>query len=76
MHIGDEGDKFYIIVQGVVSVQIKNDQIKERMFKRREYDQLLKWKGEVFDPKVEKAKADFFENYQEEYGKIQQEQRL
>ena len=49
MHLGDEGDKFYIIIQGVVSVQVTNEKIQERLFKRREYEQLKKWKKDVFD---------------------------
>lgn len=41
MNIGDEGDKFYIIIQGVVSIQVHNLNIFERRFKRREYDNLI-----------------------------------
>ena len=58
MNIGDQGDKFFIIIQGVVSVQIHNLTIPQRMFKRREYDKLLQWKRDEFDPKVEIAKKE------------------
>ena len=63
MNVDDYGDKFYIIIQGVISIKIKNKNILERRFKQREYDNLKKWKAEVFDPKVKKHKEEFFENY-------------
>ena len=32
--------------------------------KRREFDKLIQWKKEVFDPKVEEAKQSFLESHE------------
>ena len=51
----EKGEKFYVIIKGVVSVQIPNPLIKDRQQKYRYYQTLLQWKSEQFDPKVKKT---------------------
>jgi hypothetical protein len=49
IEFGESGDKFYIILLGVVSINIPNPKIQSWGIKRRRYQQLLQWKQEVFD---------------------------
>ena len=49
---GDKGDTFYIIIQGLVSVQLPNNNIKNWSFARKEFLKLQKWKQNEFDPKA------------------------
>jgi hypothetical protein len=50
----------------VVSVQIPNPAIRDRAVKRKDYDKLLAWKKEEFDPRAEKAREEHLETYQKE----------
>lgn len=52
---GDIGDKFYIILKGVVSVKVPNPAIKNRYSLWKEYQQLKEWKENVFDLRVRQA---------------------
>ena len=49
---GDVGDKFFIIVKGLVSIKIKNPSIKDWNDEWRRYNNLLNWKNEYFEPLV------------------------
>ena len=66
MNFGEKGNKFYIILKGVVSVQIPNQQIKNLQLKRKDYASLLDWKKTWFDPKAEAAKQERIEAYQQQ----------
>jgi CRP-like cAMP-binding protein len=55
---GDENDKFYVILRGVVQVLVPNPAIKGRALLYREYKNLLQWKKEEFDPLVELSKIE------------------
>ena len=58
MNYGDEGEKFYIIVQGVVVVKIPNFQeIPEWDIARHEYQRLKSWKKEFMDPIIEQTRV-------------------
>jgi signal-transduction protein with cAMP-binding, CBS, and nucleotidyltransferase domain len=52
VNFGDDGDKFYIILKGVVSVQIRNPRIQDYRLQEREYNKLKEWKRDEFDPKL------------------------
>lgn len=71
---GQEGNKFYIILKGVVSVLIPNPDVgnyidtsggMSYVMIKRDYNNLLRWKKEVFDPKMDVAKKKTYELYQE-----------
>ena len=68
---GETGDKFYVILKGVVSAQVPNPSIKDWPFEYRHYKNLLQWKKEEFDPKVEKAKKLHQDSYTREAVKKQ-----
>lgn len=53
---GEEPDKVYIILKGVVQLLAPNPAIKGRALLYREYKNLQQWKKEEFDPLVEVAK--------------------
>ena len=53
---GEPGTKFYIILKGVMQVEIPNTQIEDRYAKWLEYQILKEWKKKTFDVKVEQAK--------------------
>jgi hypothetical protein len=53
---GDKGDKFYILLLGVVSINIPNPEIKNWDWQRRTFLELERWKREVFDKKIDQAK--------------------
>ena len=42
--IGDFGNKFYIVLRGVLSVQIPNPTIKDRREKLKEFEELKEWR--------------------------------
>ena len=63
---GDIGDQFFIILKGVVSVQIPNPNIEQRHTKKRDFERLLKWKKEDFDPRVKAFKDQHTEDYIEQ----------
>ena len=63
------GDIFYIIIKGLVSIQVPNLKAgsgRDFKFKNREYSNLTDWKTRIFDPKVAKQKRDSYDFYQEE----------
>ena len=63
INYGEHGDKFYIIIRGVVSVQIPNMSIKSWIHHRKEYQYLKEWKKNEYDPKVDKARKEFLKLY-------------
>ena len=73
---GEKGDRFFIIISGIVSVVIPNPLIKNRALQRRDYEQLQLWKQNDFDPRVEIAKKEQHESYQEEKSSKQEVERL
>jgi hypothetical protein len=54
---GEKANHFYIIIKGVVTVRIPNPEIQDWSFKRRDYMNLLKWKKDILDPRIEIAKS-------------------
>jgi hypothetical protein len=56
INYGEIGDKFYIIIRGVVSIQIPNMSIKNWASHRKEFQFLKDWKKNEYNPKVEKAR--------------------
>lgn len=54
---GEKANHFYIIIKGVVTVRIPNPEIQDWSFKRRDYLNLLKWKKDILDPRIEIAKS-------------------
>lgn len=44
---GDDGDQFYIILKGAVTVQVRNQTLKNWKQQRLIYQRLLKWKVEL-----------------------------
>jgi hypothetical protein len=58
VNYGEHGDKFYIIILGVVSVQIPNMSIKNWVHHRKEYQYLKSWKKNEYDVKVERARQE------------------
>ena len=74
MTYGEIGNTFYIIIQGLCSVQVPNPAIDEWKLQYREYTRLKQWK-KSFDEKVEKAKNDNYEDYQAEVLKLQEAAR-
>jgi len=63
MTYGEHGSEFYIIIKGVVSVNVPNPIIADWSVKYRDYKSLLKWKEQEFELKVQKAKNETFELY-------------
>ena len=51
VNFGEIGDKFYIILKGVVSISTPNSAIKDRALKWIDYKMLLEWKENHFDKK-------------------------
>lgn len=51
----DEGEHFYIILQGMVRVKIPNPTIKNWTLERQRFDELLAWKADYLDPKIDRA---------------------
>ena len=62
---GEVGDKFYIILRGVVSINTPNSAIKDRAVKFKDYQLLLEWKENEFDKKAESCKREHYDGYQE-----------
>jgi hypothetical protein len=60
---GESGNKFYIILKGVVSVQIPNPNLKDRALCERDFNNIKKWMKEHFEPRIAAAKEDQFEKY-------------
>ena len=58
MKYGDIGDKFYLILRGVVSVEIPNPSILDWKSKNEEYMRLKKWRETVMESKIQKAQND------------------
>ena len=58
INYSDEPETYYMLLNGIVSLRIKNPQIKKWDFAWKEYQKLKKWKKEKFDPRVEKASAE------------------
>jgi hypothetical protein len=47
-----------MLINGIVSLKTRNMNVPEWNFQWREYQKLLEWKTNEFDPMVEKAKLD------------------
>jgi hypothetical protein len=56
-----EGDKFYIILAGMVSAQIPNPAIAEWILKRKNYISLKHWRETKFQEKIERNRELKFE---------------
>lgn len=56
MNLGDQGDTFYILIKGAVSVLVKNPQIKDWNIEYKYYKKLKAWK-EQFDVRAKEAEA-------------------
>ena len=54
----DEPDTFYMILNGIVSCKVRNMNILKWEIQWKDYQKLLKWKTDEFDPKVQKAKEN------------------
>ena len=63
MKYGEKGNKFYIMLRGVVSVMVPNSQIRSLPIKRKDFNYLLEWKKNHFDPKAKKAQEARIEEY-------------
>lgn len=64
-------DKFYVILQGTVSVLIRNEIVDQWDWAMSAYNALKDWKEKEFDKKVAKAMKAHFERYKREMeGKI------
>ena len=63
IEFGDQGDNFYIILKGVVAIEIPNPNIQDRDIKWKDFQMLKKWKEDDFDPRA----ADMKEKYMREY---------
>jgi hypothetical protein len=66
---GEKGEKFYIVVKGLLSVEIPNPSIKKWKAERKDYEQLLSWKKD-FDKKTEVIRQKLFDEYQEKFAKF------
>ena len=53
--IGDRDQNFYIILRGVVSTQVPNKSMPDRALKWHDFNSLLDWKSNEFDPLVDQA---------------------
>lgn len=54
---GEKGDKFYIIIKGLLSVEVPNRQISDWVAEKRYFQSLKTWK-EGFDKKLENLRAE------------------
>lgn len=61
---GDKGDKFYIVLKGLTSVQIPNPLINNWHLHRKKYMELLEWKKEYLDPKIDHAIKERYEQFE------------
>ena len=57
------GDEFFIIINGLVSVQSPNPTIDDWKIKQNDYKHLLKWKEEHLDKKVQRMKRETYDRY-------------
>jgi len=60
---GEPGKMFYFIIKGLLIVDIPNPGIKDWQIKRKDYQSLLNWKQNEFEPKVREARKERFEKY-------------
>ena len=51
----DVGEHFYIILSGIVLVKIKNPTIAAWKTERARFKELLKWKNEEFEDRIDEA---------------------
>ena len=58
---GDHGEHFYIILKGIVLVKVKNPTIKQWKQERARFKELLDWKNEYLEPKIDRAIKQRFE---------------
>ena len=63
INFGETGNKFYIILKGVVSVQIPNPNLKDKALIERDFNNLKIWMKEEFEPRVNAAREDAMEKY-------------
>lgn len=69
---GTQGDKFYIILEGKVSVSIPNPLITHWQEKMKHYKELLVWKRKVFDIELEKCKQSYLGKLKDDPEKYKQ----
>lgn len=55
INYGEKGDKFYIILKGLVSIKIPNPAIGDWRNQRAKYENLLKWKNTYFEHLKDRA---------------------
>ena len=72
--INSQGETFFIILKGIVSVMVRNPAIKEWNSEFKFYQELVEWK-QKFDKKAKKAETDRMENYQNEMKMKQETER-
>ena len=53
---GEKGDKFYVIIQGIVGINKRNPKVTDWKVKNQDLKYLMNWKKNVFDPKCEEFK--------------------
>ena len=58
---GDHGELFYIILQGIVLVRIPNPTITHWKQERSTFQELLDWKAEHLEPRIDAAIKERFE---------------
>lgn len=63
MEYGDTGENFYVILQGIVSVQIRNEKITDWPGKRRDFLKLKNWRETEFETRIKEAMKDRYESY-------------
>ena len=63
MEYGDKAENFYLLLSGIVSVQITNPGIVDWKVQRRDYLNLQKWRDNEFLKRVKVAKAARYEAY-------------
>lgn len=66
IQFGDDPEDFYMLFNGIVSVQVPNQAIKKWDLSWKEYQRVRKWKIQELDPRIEQAKADKMDNYEGE----------
>lgn len=57
------GDKFYVVLQGRVSVLKRNPVIRDWAVRWHQYSGLLSWKEKDYDLRAKKSKDDYMEDY-------------
>ena len=51
IEFGDLGQNFYIVLKGVVAIEVPNEKIKNRAIKFKDYEMIKKWEKDEFAPR-------------------------